>query len=89
MFQLNITWAPVVDASLIDDYEVGVSSVSGSYAPDILEFQSSRRHTHILFNHFGVSEGKLFYIIIKSISKSNVIGSQVGLRNHDLSPYFL
>ena len=82
MLQLNITWAPVVDAVLIDDYEVGLSSVHGSSAPDIMRFQSSRRHTHILINHFGVPEGKLFYIIIKTISKSNVMGSQVRLYYH-------
>ncbi|OPL33283.1 hypothetical protein AM593_05274, partial [Mytilus galloprovincialis] len=89
--RLNVTWAPVVDVVLIDDYEVGLSSVHGSSAPDIMRFQSSRRHTHILINHFGVPEGKLFYIIIKSISKSNVMGSQsVGpLIQDTTSPQFV
>lgn len=68
-----------VDALLIDDYEVGFSSTTGSFSPDILSFQSSKHHTQILINHFGVPEGKLFYIIIKSISKSNVIGIQVSV----------
>ncbi|XP_076086955.1 uncharacterized protein LOC143057529 [Mytilus galloprovincialis] len=73
---LNITWESVVDASLIDDYEVGFSKVSGSTAPELMAFQSSKHHTHILINHFGVPEGMLFFIIIKSISKSYVKGSQ-------------
>lgn len=68
---------PDVNQSLIGDYAVGLSSTSGSLAPDILSFQSSKQHTQILINHFGVPEGKLFFLIIKSISKSNVIGIQV------------
>lgn len=77
LFQFNISWTADIDALLIDDYEVGFSSVSGSVAPDMMTFQSSKHHTHILIHHFGLPKGELFFIILKSISKSNVIGFQV------------
>lgn len=86
-----MSWKPAIDANLIHDYEVGLSSTASSIAPDIVSFRTTKQHTHFRLNHPDVPDGKEFYIIIKSISKAGVEGLQVsrlwqcGIFNNKLS----
>ncbi|XP_076113981.1 uncharacterized protein LOC143082265 [Mytilus galloprovincialis] len=74
--QFKMSWNPAIDANLIHDYEVGLSSTENSIAPDIVSFRTTKHHTHFRLNHPDVPDGKEFYIIIKSISKAGVEGLQ-------------
>ncbi|XP_061176007.1 uncharacterized protein LOC133184958 [Saccostrea echinata] len=60
----------------IHDYEVGLSTVAGNSAPDILSFKSSKQHRHFHLMHADLPKGEPFYFIIKTISKSNIEGIQ-------------
>ncbi|XP_052707847.1 uncharacterized protein LOC128183063 isoform X2 [Crassostrea angulata] len=71
---IKLSWSS--NETLIHDYEVGLSTLSGSTAPDIMTFRSSKQHCHINLMHTDLPEGKPFYFIIKTISKSNIIGIQ-------------
>jgi hypothetical protein len=70
-----MTWS--TDNTSVHDYEVGFSSNNESSAPDIMAFRSSHQHRRIHVMHTDIPEGTPFYIVIKSISKSNVEGLQV------------
>ena len=62
------------------DYEVGLSSMSsGSAAPDLSGYTSTKQHPHIIFRQLDVLIGQEFWIHIKSISKAEVEGIQVNL----------
>ncbi|XP_062616047.1 uncharacterized protein LOC134277752 [Saccostrea cucullata] len=71
---VTLTWS--ADNTSVHDYEVGFSSTSGSSAPDIIPFRSTKQHRRIHFMHTDIPEGTPFYIVIKSISKANVEGFQ-------------
>ena len=72
-----ITWDSVDDERIVFDYEIGYASTRQSLAPDILPFRSTKHHRHIRIDNPDLTEGTLFYIVIKSISKSGVTGYQV------------
>ncbi|KAK3101031.1 hypothetical protein FSP39_000383, partial [Pinctada imbricata] len=72
--RLHMSWKPVLAAGGIHDYEVGLATISGSPAPDILAFRSTKQHAHIDIHHADIPDGTMFYIIIKAISKANVEG---------------
>ena len=76
-FKIAMSWSPAVNSQSFHDYEVGLSSTPNSIAPDVVTFRSSKHHNHIRLNHPDVPDGKEFYVIIKSISKSGVEGIQV------------
>lgn len=71
---MEISWIPVLVPGQIYDYEVGLSSTSGSSAPDLLAFQSTKQHAHYLIMHSNIPDGTRFFIVIKTISKSNKEG---------------
>ncbi|CAG2233138.1 unnamed protein product [Mytilus edulis] len=71
---MEITWEPLDIPARVFDYEVGFSSTEGSPAPDIMAFESTKQHAHARIMHTNIPDGTLFYIIIKTISKSNVEG---------------
>ncbi|XP_071123173.1 uncharacterized protein [Mytilus edulis] len=71
---MEISWIPVLVPGQIYDYEVGLSSTSGSSAPDLLAFQSTKQHAHYLIRHSNIPDGTRFFIVIKTISKSNKEG---------------
>nr|XP_034332757.1 uncharacterized protein LOC105327902 isoform X2 [Crassostrea gigas] len=71
---IKLSWSSI--ETLIHDYEVGLSTLSGSAAPDIMAFRSSKQHRHIHLIHTDIPDGKPFYFIMKTISKSDVIGIQ-------------
>lgn len=70
-----MTWS--ADNTSVHDYEIGFSSTTGSTAPDIMPFRSTKQHLRIHIMHTDLPEGTPFYIVIKSISKANVEGLQV------------
>ena len=72
-----MSWKPTAVGHLIHDYQIGFSSTANSIAPDIVTFRSTKHHNHFRLNHPDVPEGKTFYIVIKSISKSGIEGIQV------------
>jgi hypothetical protein len=76
---MEISWEPIDIPAKVYDYEVGFSSTAGSAAPDIMAFQSSQQHAHHRVMHGNIPDATLFYIIIKTISKSNVEGLTVSL----------
>ena len=65
---------PIDIPGKVFDYEVGLSSTTGSSA-----FESSKQHAHHRIMHTNIPDATEFYIIIKSISKSNVEGITVSL----------
>ncbi|XP_061193435.1 uncharacterized protein LOC133201664 [Saccostrea echinata] len=71
---ITLSWSS--NETNIHDYEVGLSTVAGSTAPDILSFRSTKQHRHIHLMHTDLPEGKPFFIIFKTISKSSVEGIQ-------------
>ncbi|XP_063415906.1 uncharacterized protein LOC134697555 [Mytilus trossulus] len=71
---MEISWEPVDIPAKVYDYELGLSSTSGSAAPDIMAFESTKQHAHHRVVHTNIPDGTQFYIIIKTISKSNVEG---------------
>ncbi|XP_076117799.1 uncharacterized protein LOC143085385 [Mytilus galloprovincialis] len=71
---MEISWEPVDIPAKVYDYELGFSSTSGSAAPDIMAFESTKQHAHHRVVHSNIPDGTQFYIIIKTISKSNVEG---------------
>ncbi|CAC5422079.1 unnamed protein product [Mytilus coruscus] len=71
---MEISWLPVLVPGQIYDYEVGLSPTSGSSAPDLLAFQSTKQHAHYLIIHSNIPDGTRFFIAIKTISKSNIEG---------------
>ena len=79
IFQMEMSWTPVDIPAKVYDYQVGFSSTPGSAAPDIMSFESTKQHAHHRVMHGNVPDGSQFYIIIKSISKSNVEGLTVSL----------
>ncbi|XP_061176006.1 uncharacterized protein LOC133184957 [Saccostrea echinata] len=80
-----LTWS--ANETDIHDYEVGLSSVAGSRAPDILFFRSTKQHRHIHLMHTDLPEGEPFYFIIKTISRSNIEGIQsIGPCFVDITP---
>ncbi|XP_052095904.1 uncharacterized protein LOC127731085 [Mytilus californianus] len=74
--QLLISWKSGIDDVLVYDYEVGLSTTKGSAAPDIVPFKSTKHHNHFRLNNPDLDEGKLFYVIIKALSKTGVEGMQ-------------
>ncbi|XP_062576068.1 uncharacterized protein LOC134237945 [Saccostrea cucullata] len=71
----------------IHDYEVGLSTVAGSTAPDLLPFRSTQQHRRIHLMHTDIPEREPFYLIIKTISRSNVEGIQsIGPCSVDITP---
>ena len=72
-----ITWDSVDEERIVFDYEIGFASTRHSPAPDILPFRSTKHHRHIRVDNPDLAEGTLFYIVIKSISKSGLSGYQV------------
>ncbi|CAC5386466.1 unnamed protein product [Mytilus coruscus] len=71
---LEMSWEPLDIPAKIFDYEVGFSSTAGSSASDIMAFQSTKQHAHARIMHTNIPDGTQFYILIKTISKSNVEG---------------
>ncbi|CAG2198378.1 unnamed protein product [Mytilus edulis] len=74
--KLSLSWESSVDDQLIYDYQIGLSSTKSNSAPDILPFRSTKHHRHFTLNHPDLTEGTIFHIIIKAISKSGVEGIQ-------------
>ncbi|CAC5401969.1 unnamed protein product [Mytilus coruscus] len=74
--QLLISWKSGIADVLVYDYEVGLSTTKSSAAPDIVPFKSTRHHNHFRLNNPDLDEGKVFYVIIKAISKAGVEGMQ-------------
>ncbi|CAC5360418.1 unnamed protein product [Mytilus coruscus] len=68
---MEMSWEPVDIPAKVYDYELGFSSTSGSAAPDIMAFESTKQHAHHRVFHTNIPDGTQFYIIIKTISKSN------------------
>jgi hypothetical protein len=73
-----LSWIPVDNPGSVHDYEVGFSTTKGSSAPDLMAFRSTKQHPHLHVFHTDVPDGAEFYVIIKTISKANVEGLQVG-----------
>ncbi|XP_076075248.1 uncharacterized protein LOC143046131 isoform X2 [Mytilus galloprovincialis] len=69
-------WDSDMDDIFVHDYHIGLSSTKNNPAPDILPFRSTKHHRHFRLNYPDLTEGTLFYIIIKSTSKANVDGIQ-------------
>ena len=74
-----MTWEPDVENELIYDYEIGLSSTKDSLVPDLVPFRSTKHHQHFRLNNPDLTEGTLFYVVIKTTSKANVEGIQVNL----------
>ncbi|XP_071153805.1 uncharacterized protein [Mytilus edulis] len=74
--QLLMSWQSGTGDDLVYDYEAGLSTTKSSAAPDIVPFRSTKHHNHFRLNNPDLDEGKLFYVIIKSISKAGVEGIQ-------------
>ncbi|XP_052071167.1 uncharacterized protein LOC127709606 [Mytilus californianus] len=74
--KFSMTWDSNIDDQLIYDYEIGLSSARSNSAPDILPFRSTKHHRHFRINYPDLTEGTLFHIIIKAVSKSRVEGIQ-------------
>jgi hypothetical protein len=72
-----MTWEPDVENELIYDYEIGLSSTKNSLVPDLVSFRSTKHHQHFHLNNSDLTEGTLFYVVIKTTSKANVEGIQV------------
>ena len=73
-----MSWKSGIDERLIYDYEIGLSSTKDSEAPDIFPFKSTKHHSHFRFNNPDLDEGKVFYIVLKAITKADVYKIQVG-----------
>ena len=73
--QIKISWSS--NEKLIHDYAIGLSTSAGSAAPDILAFKSTNQHRHFHLMHADLPEGRPFYLLIKTIAKSNIFGIQV------------
>ncbi|CAC5375358.1 unnamed protein product [Mytilus coruscus] len=73
--QLSMTWDSSME-EYVYDYYIGLSSTNENPAPDLLPFRSTKHHTHFRLNHPDITEGTIFYTIIKSVSKANVEGMQ-------------
>ncbi|CAC5370733.1 unnamed protein product [Mytilus coruscus] len=71
---LEMSWEPLDIPAKVFDYEVGFSSTVGSTAPDIMTFESTKQHSHVRVMHTNIPDGTQFFIIIKTISKSNLEG---------------
>ncbi|CAG2222618.1 unnamed protein product [Mytilus edulis] len=71
---LEMSWKPLDIPAKIFDYEVGFSSTAGSAAPDIMAFESTKQHAHVRITHANIPDATEIYIILKTISKSNVEG---------------
>ncbi|XP_056015772.1 uncharacterized protein LOC125675332 [Ostrea edulis] len=69
-----LSWS--ANETIIHDYEVGLATVFGSRAPDVMAFRSTNQHRHTHLMHTDLPEGEPFYFIIKTISKANVEGIQ-------------
>ena len=67
-----MSWEQIDIPAKVYDYEVGFSSTAGSAAPDIMSFQSTKQHAHHRVMHGNIPDATMFYIIIKTISKSNI-----------------
>ncbi|XP_078321865.1 uncharacterized protein LOC111103999 isoform X3 [Crassostrea virginica] len=82
---IKISWSS--NETLIHDYAIGLSTSAGSPAPEILAFKSTKQHRHFHLMHADLPEGRPFYLLIKTISKSNFIGIQsIGPCILDTSP---
>ncbi|CAG2197001.1 unnamed protein product [Mytilus edulis] len=73
--QLSMTWDSNME-KYIYDYYIGLSSTNDNQAPDLLPFRSTKHHSHFRLSHPDLTEGTLFYVIIKSVSRANVEGIQ-------------
>ncbi|XP_052067298.1 uncharacterized protein LOC127706680 [Mytilus californianus] len=71
---MEMSWEPLDIPAKIFDYEVGFSLTEGSSAPDIMAFESTKQHAHVRVTHANIPDATEIYIIIKTISKSNVEG---------------
>ena len=69
---MEMSWETIDIPAKVYDYEVGFSSTAGSAAPDIMSFQSTQQHAHHRVMHGNIPDATMFYIIIKTISKSNI-----------------
>ncbi|XP_063447093.1 uncharacterized protein LOC134726613 [Mytilus trossulus] len=73
--QLSMTWDSNME-EYIYDYYIGLSSTNDNQGPDLLPFRSTKHHSHFRLSHPDLTEGTLFYVIIKSVSRANVEGIQ-------------
>ncbi|XP_033753115.1 uncharacterized protein LOC117336612 [Pecten maximus] len=69
---LEIFWDVSSNASIVFDYEIGLSTTQSSPAPDLYSFTSTKRHTHSRIKHPELVEGSMFYVLLKTTSKANV-----------------
>ena len=83
VLQIYLSWNVNETNSGVYDFYVGISSTK-SKLPDLMDFKSSDHHTHLAISHPNLNEGALFYIIVKSLSRSSVENVQVNFTlSHD------
>jgi hypothetical protein len=66
-----MSWDPIDIPAKVYNYEVGLASASGSLAPDLMSFQSTKRFAHHRVMHGNIPDGTRFYIIIHYATVSN------------------
>ncbi|XP_021364683.1 uncharacterized protein LOC110457654 [Mizuhopecten yessoensis] len=69
---LEVSWRIMSNTSIVFGYEIGLSTIQYSPAPDLYSFTSTKQHTHDRIRHPDLVEGSIFYVLIKTTSKANV-----------------
>ncbi|XP_038062737.1 uncharacterized protein LOC119733220 [Patiria miniata] len=70
---LTISWTGGIDTeSSIYDYEIGLSSDPSNPTPDLVTFMSTSGHDHFLMYHPHISQGAVFFLVLKAINKAQL-----------------
>ncbi|CAH1794767.1 unnamed protein product [Owenia fusiformis] len=75
--QLSLTWIGMDNESYIFDYEIGLSSTPSSMKPDVMPFHSTNQRASWRLYHPAISEGQLFYILVKATNRAKMITLKV------------
>ncbi|XP_038071216.1 uncharacterized protein LOC119740085 [Patiria miniata] len=67
---LTISWTGVDPESSIYDYEIGLSSDPSNPTPDLVTFRSTSGHDHFVMYHPHISQGNVFYLVLKAVNKA-------------------
>ena len=81
---MSISWMGLEEESAIFDYEIGLSSDSANPTPDLEAFRSTSGHDHTVMYHPRISQGSVFYLVLKAINRAQLSTTKVKLYTYTL-----
>ncbi|XP_038057739.1 uncharacterized protein LOC119729229 [Patiria miniata] len=74
---VTISWTGGDTESAMYNYEIGLSSDPSNPTPDLVTFMSTSGHDHFVMYHPHISQGAVFFLVLKAINKAQLSTSKV------------